>query len=78
MERGTTKTVKKVRRRYWKRVCGQLKGVADYNPGRRTGNNSNIFRIFASVKAGVFTDENGRKVEQVRLLLDPSIARSLN
>ncbi|KAK2035957.1 hypothetical protein LZ31DRAFT_636809 [Colletotrichum somersetense] len=40
-----------------------------YNPdgkeGKGTGNNTNVFRIFASVRFGNFTDENGNDVEQI-------------
>ncbi|GKT58413.1 peptidoglycan binding domain protein [Colletotrichum tofieldiae] len=40
-----------------------------YNPdgkeGKGTGNNTNVFRIFASVRYGKFTDANGNAVEQV-------------
>lgn len=33
--------------------------------GRGQGNNSNVFRIFASIKHGEF-EERGRKIKQVR------------
>ncbi|KZL71939.1 peptidoglycan binding domain protein [Colletotrichum tofieldiae] len=40
-----------------------------YNPdgkeGKGTGNNTNVFRIFASVRYGKFTDANGNAVEQI-------------
>ncbi|KAK2010458.1 hypothetical protein LZ32DRAFT_607472 [Colletotrichum eremochloae] len=40
-----------------------------YNPDGKedegTGNNTNVFRVFASVRFGKFTDENGNEVEQI-------------
>ncbi|WQF79485.1 Putative GTP binding domain, Tle1 phospholipase, P-loop containing nucleoside triphosphate hydrolase [Colletotrichum destructivum] len=40
-----------------------------YNPdgkeGKGAGNNTNVFRIFASVRFGKFIDENGNEVEQI-------------
>lgn len=38
---------------------------ADGREGCRNGNNSNIFRIYAAVKQGIFTDPDGRQIEQV-------------
>lgn len=36
--------------------------------GRGRGNNSNVFRLWASVKQGRVTDENGNEFEQVYII----------
>ena len=33
--------------------------------GNNTGNNSNVFRIYAAIKQGTFSDHDGRLIQQV-------------
>lgn len=49
------------------RPCIAYREIDLYTPllGRSRGNNSNVFRLWASVKEGLVTGEDGQEFEQV-------------